>query len=47
MKLQEITRFLEAKFPLQLQESYDNAGLIYGRNEQKKLSMKHLPTIAI
>jgi len=35
MKLQEITRFLEAKFPLQLQESYDNAGLIYGRSEQE------------
>ena len=35
MKLQEITSFLEAKFPLQLQESYDNAGLIYGRGEQE------------
>ena len=35
MQLQEITRFLEAKYPLQLQESYDNAGLIYGRPTQE------------
>jgi dinuclear metal center YbgI/SA1388 family protein len=31
MQLQDISRFLEAQYPLQLQESYDNAGLIYGR----------------
>jgi len=30
MQLKEICRFLESKYPLQLQESYDNAGLIYG-----------------
>lgn len=30
MQLKDISRFLEAKYPLQLQESYDNAGLIYG-----------------
>lgn len=35
MQLQEICRFLEAKFPLQLQESYDNAGLIYGHSEKE------------
>ncbi|MDP4596264.1 MAG: Nif3-like dinuclear metal center hexameric protein [Crocinitomicaceae bacterium] len=35
MQIQDITRFLEAKFPLQLQESYDNSGLIYGRPEQE------------
>jgi dinuclear metal center YbgI/SA1388 family protein len=35
MQIQDITRFLEAKFPLQLQESYDNSGLIYGRAEQE------------
>jgi dinuclear metal center YbgI/SA1388 family protein len=34
MQIQDITRFLEAKFPLQLQESYDNCGLIYGHAEQ-------------
>ena len=34
MQIQDITRFLEAKFPLELQESYDNSGLIYGRAEQ-------------
>ena len=31
MQLQDISRFFEAHYPLQLQESYDNAGLIYGR----------------
>lgn len=30
MKLIEITEFLNAKFPLSFQESYDNSGLIYG-----------------
>jgi len=30
MQLQEISRYLEAKYPLHLQESYDNSGLIYG-----------------
>jgi len=35
MQIQDITHFLEAKFPLQLQESYDNSGLIYGRGEQE------------
>jgi len=35
MQLLEICRFLEAKFPLQLQESYDNAGLIYGYSEKE------------
>ena len=35
MQLQEICRYLEAKFPLQLQESYDNAGLIYGHSEKE------------
>ena len=35
MQIQDITNFLEAKFPLQLQESYDNSGLIYGRGEQE------------
>jgi dinuclear metal center YbgI/SA1388 family protein len=30
MQLKDISRFLEAKYPLQLQESYDNSGLIYG-----------------
>ena len=33
MQLHHISRFLEAKYPLTLQESYDNAGLIYGRPE--------------
>jgi dinuclear metal center YbgI/SA1388 family protein len=35
MQLQDILDFLESRFPLQLQESYDNAGLIYGRRDQK------------
>ncbi len=35
MLLQDICQFLEAKFPLQLQESYDNAGLIYGHKTQE------------
>jgi len=30
MKLNTITRFLESKFPLALQESYDNSGLLLG-----------------
>ena len=33
MQLHHISRFLEATYPLTLQESYDNAGLIYGRPE--------------
>lgn len=35
MQLAQIIQFLEQKFPLDLQESYDNAGLIYGRPEQE------------
>ena len=35
MQLAQIIQFLEHKFPLDLQESYDNAGLIYGRPEQE------------
>ena len=30
MKLQEITDYLEDYFPLSLQESYDNSGLLIG-----------------
>lgn len=33
MQLQKISRYLEAKYPLHLQESYDNSGLIYGHPE--------------
>ncbi|MEN9742603.1 MAG: hypothetical protein RLZZ65_408 [Bacteroidota bacterium] len=35
MKLSAITLFLEQQFPLSLQESYDNAGLIYGHLDQE------------
>lgn len=35
MQLAQIIQFLEQQFPLDLQESYDNAGLIYGRSEQE------------
>lgn len=35
MQLNEICRFLEAQFPLKLQENYDNAGLIYGHLDQE------------
>jgi dinuclear metal center YbgI/SA1388 family protein len=33
MKVKEIIDFLEDSFPLALQESYDNSGLLYGRLE--------------
>ncbi len=35
MKVADIVNFLEASFPLSLQESYDNSGLICGRMEQE------------
>ena len=37
MIIQHITDFLEHRFPLSLQESYDNCGLTYG---QKKTALK-------
>ncbi len=33
--VKEIVQFLEESFPLSLQESYDNCGLIYGRMDQE------------
>lgn len=35
MKVADIVHYLEATFPLSLQESYDNAGLICGRMDQE------------
>lgn len=35
MKVADIVNYLESTFPLSLQESYDNAGLICGRMEQE------------
>ena len=35
MKLKAITQFLEQQFPLSLQESYDNSGLLIGNLEMK------------
>ncbi|MBU3661430.1 MAG: Nif3-like dinuclear metal center hexameric protein [Flavobacteriales bacterium] len=35
MKLKEITQFLESQFPLSLQESYDNSGLLIGNHEME------------
>lgn len=35
MKVADIVNFLESSFPLSLQESYDNSGLICGRLEQE------------
>jgi len=35
MQVKDIVNYLEAAFPLSLQESYDNAGLICGRMEQE------------
>ena len=35
MQVKEIVQYLESSFPLSLQETYDNAGLICGRMEQE------------
>ena len=35
MQVKDIVQFLEESFPLSLQESYDNAGLICGRMDQE------------
>ena len=35
MKLKAITQFLEQQFPLSLQESYDNSGLLIGDKEME------------
>lgn len=35
MLIKNVTDFLEEKYPLSLQESYDNCGLTYGHKEQK------------
>ena len=35
MKVKEITKYLESLAPLSLQESYDNAGLIVGSEEEE------------
>ena len=35
MKLKAITQFLEHQFPLSLQESYDNSGLLIGDKEME------------
>jgi dinuclear metal center YbgI/SA1388 family protein len=35
MKLYQITQFLESNFPLALQESYDNSGLLIGDKEME------------
>jgi putative NIF3 family GTP cyclohydrolase 1 type 2 len=35
MKLQEITDYLEDNFPLSLQESYDNSGLLVGNKSME------------
>ena len=33
IKIGEIAEFLDSKIPLHWQESYDNAGLLYGHKE--------------
>lgn len=33
--IENLTDFLEDRFPLSLQESYDNCGLIYGHKKEK------------
>ncbi|MEJ6505353.1 MAG: Nif3-like dinuclear metal center hexameric protein [Crocinitomicaceae bacterium] len=35
MMIENLTDFLEDRFPLSLQESYDNCGLIYGHKKEK------------
>lgn len=35
MKIKNLTDFLENRFPLTLQESYDNCGLIYGHEKEE------------
>ena len=39
MKLYQITQFLESNFPLSLQESYDNSGLLIGDREMEITSV--------
>ena len=35
MQIRDIINFIENKFPLELQESYDNCGLTYGYPENQ------------
>jgi putative NIF3 family GTP cyclohydrolase 1 type 2 len=35
MHVKDIVQFLEKSFPLSLQESYDNSGLLCGRMDQE------------
>ena len=35
MHIKDLIEFIENKFPLDLQESYDNCGLTYGRIQNK------------
>ena len=35
MKVKDVTNYLESIAPLQLQEDYDNSGLIIGNSDEK------------